>query len=71
MVNNVVPFRGNWTWAINKAWLDGAIDAGVPVKLLATWEELLVAANALPIQGALWREFVYLVSRGVTSFLSL
>jgi len=48
---------GGWTWEINKAWLDGAVDARLPVRILTR-------ADELPRSGALWREFNYLISKG-------
>ena len=49
--------KGGWSWEINKAWLDGAVDSGKSVKLLTRTKEL-------PRSGTLWDEFNYLISKG-------
>lgn len=56
VLDSKAPY-GGWTWEINKAWLDGAVDARLTVKLLTP-------ASELPKSGALWREFNYLISKG-------
>lgn len=47
----------NWSPEINRAWLDGAIDAGLPVKLVSLAEELAT------MKFTRW-EIGYLLSRG-------
>ena len=53
----------SWTRSVNMAWIDGAIDAGLPVKLVTTFDNVRRTAPNGDLTIT-WQEILRVISRG-------